>query len=60
MFLKRADAGSPFSPIAPLLLPPMPVYPSENLRLVAEYFQGTESMGGPTRDWMGIYDECCT
>ncbi|MFS7933649.1 putative ABC-type Cd(2+) transporter [Helianthus anomalus] len=29
-----------------------------NLKLVAEYFQRSESLGGPTRDWIGIYDEC--
>ncbi|GKE93807.1 protein activity of BC1 complex kinase 7, chloroplastic, partial [Tanacetum coccineum] len=29
-----------------------------NLKLVAEYFQRSETLGGPTRDWMGIYDEC--
>lgn len=32
----------------------------ENMRLVCEYFQNSESMGGPTRDWVGIYEECCT
>ncbi|GJQ92262.1 protein activity of BC1 complex kinase 7, chloroplastic, partial [Tanacetum coccineum] len=25
--------------------------------VVAEYFQ-SETLGGPTRDWMGVYDEC--
>ncbi|KAG6485014.1 hypothetical protein ZIOFF_053542 [Zingiber officinale] len=29
-----------------------------NLKLVAEYFQRSETFGGPTRDWIGIYDEC--
>ncbi|CAD5173492.1 unnamed protein product [Musa acuminata subsp. malaccensis] len=29
-----------------------------NLKLVAEYFQRSETFGGPTRDWVGIYDEC--
>lgn len=29
-----------------------------NLKLVAEYFQKSETLGGPTRDWIGIYDEC--
>ncbi|KAJ4815678.1 Protein kinase superfamily protein [Rhynchospora pubera] len=29
-----------------------------NLKLVAEYFQRSETLGGPTRDWIGIYDEC--
>ncbi|KAJ0733373.1 putative ABC-type Cd(2+) transporter [Helianthus annuus] len=29
-----------------------------NLKLVAEYFQRSETLGGPTRDWMGVYDEC--
>ncbi|KAG1326690.1 putative protein ACTIVITY OF BC1 COMPLEX KINASE 7, chloroplastic [Cocos nucifera] len=28
-----------------------------NLKLVAEYFQRSE-VGGPTMDWIGIYDEC--
>lgn len=31
-----------------------------NLKLIAEYFQNSESLGGPTRDWMGIYEECAT
>lgn len=31
-----------------------------NLKLIAEYFQRSETMGGPTRDWMGIYEECAT
>lgn len=31
---------------------------SENLKLVAEYFQKSETLGGPTRDWLGIYEEC--
>lgn len=29
-----------------------------NLKLVAEYFQRSEKFGGPSRDWIGIYDEC--
>ncbi|KAI0497002.1 hypothetical protein KFK09_023328 [Dendrobium nobile] len=29
-----------------------------NLKLIAEYFQQSETFGGPTRDWIGIYDEC--
>ncbi|XP_062152427.1 protein ACTIVITY OF BC1 COMPLEX KINASE 7, chloroplastic-like isoform X2 [Alnus glutinosa] len=29
-----------------------------NLKLIAEYFQRSETMGGPTRDWIGIYEEC--
>ncbi|KAK3034002.1 hypothetical protein RJ639_033287 [Escallonia herrerae] len=29
-----------------------------NLKLIAEYFQQSESLGGPTRDWLGIYEEC--
>ena len=29
-----------------------------NLKLIAEYFQQSETFGGPTRDWLGIYDEC--
>ncbi|GJP56458.1 hypothetical protein CLOM_g15528 [Closterium sp. NIES-68] len=32
----------------------------ENMRLVCEYFQNSENLGGPTRDWVGIYEECCT
>jgi predicted unusual protein kinase regulating ubiquinone biosynthesis (AarF/ABC1/UbiB family) len=28
--------------------------------VIAEYFQNSESMGGPTRDWVGIYEECST
>ncbi|KAE8075508.1 hypothetical protein FH972_014218 [Carpinus fangiana] len=31
-----------------------------NLKLIAEYFQRSETMGGPTRDWVGIYEECAT
>lgn len=31
-----------------------------NLKLVAEYFQKSETLGGPTRDWIGIYEECAT
>ncbi|GFQ05675.1 uncharacterized protein sll1770 [Phtheirospermum japonicum] len=30
----------------------------KNLKLIAEYFQKSESLGGPTRDWIGIYEEC--
>lgn len=29
-----------------------------NLKLIAEYFQRSETFGGPSRDWLGIYDEC--
>ncbi|XP_020579948.1 uncharacterized protein LOC110024366 isoform X2 [Phalaenopsis equestris] len=29
-----------------------------NLKLLAEYFQKSETFGGPTRDWIGIYEEC--
>lgn len=29
-----------------------------NLKLIAEYFQSTETYGGPTRDWIGIYEGC--
>ncbi|KAI8552198.1 hypothetical protein RHMOL_Rhmol06G0247300 [Rhododendron molle] len=29
-----------------------------NLKLIAEYFQRSETLGGPTRDWIGIYEEC--
>ncbi|KAI4308535.1 hypothetical protein L6164_031594 [Bauhinia variegata] len=31
-----------------------------NLKLIAEYFQNSEALGGPTRDWVGIYEECAT
>ncbi|KAI6694527.1 hypothetical protein NL676_022237 [Syzygium grande] len=31
-----------------------------NLKLIAEYFQRSETLGGPTRDWIGIYEECST
>jgi predicted unusual protein kinase regulating ubiquinone biosynthesis (AarF/ABC1/UbiB family) len=30
------------------------------MKVIAEYFQNSESMGGPTRDWVGIYQECST
>lgn len=30
----------------------------KNLKLIAEYFQRSETLGGPTRDWIGIYEEC--
>ncbi|OIT00054.1 putative aarf domain-containing protein kinase, chloroplastic [Nicotiana attenuata] len=30
----------------------------KNLKLIAEYFQKSETLGGPTRDWIGIYEEC--
>ncbi|XP_039116703.1 protein ACTIVITY OF BC1 COMPLEX KINASE 7, chloroplastic-like [Dioscorea cayenensis subsp. rotundata] len=29
-----------------------------NLKLITEYFQRSETFGGPSRDWLGIYDEC--
>ncbi|KAL3510061.1 hypothetical protein ACH5RR_029462 [Cinchona calisaya] len=29
-----------------------------NLKLIAGYFQKSETLGGPTRDWIGIYEEC--
>ncbi|GFP84889.1 uncharacterized protein sll1770 [Phtheirospermum japonicum] len=29
-----------------------------NLKLIAEYFQLSETLGGPTPDWVGIYEEC--
>ncbi|RYR00815.1 hypothetical protein Ahy_B07g088924 isoform A [Arachis hypogaea] len=32
----------------------------QNLKLIAEYFQRSETLGGPTRDWVGIYEECST
>ncbi|GMI73317.1 salt-induced ABC1 kinase 1 [Hibiscus trionum] len=31
-----------------------------NLKLIAEYFQNSETFGGSTRDWVGIYEECST
>ncbi|KAI9084622.1 hypothetical protein K1719_033404 [Acacia pycnantha] len=31
-----------------------------NLKLIAEYFQRSETFGGPSRDWMGVYEECST
>ncbi|KAJ1415591.1 UbiB domain [Sesbania bispinosa] len=31
-----------------------------NLKLIAEYFQRSETLGGATRDWIGIYEECAT
>lgn len=33
---------------------------SENLKLIAEYFQRSETFGGPSRDWIGVYEECAT
>ncbi|CAM6098327.1 unnamed protein product [Calypogeia fissa] len=32
----------------------------DNMKQIAEYFQSSESLGGPTRDWVGIYEECST
>jgi hypothetical protein len=29
-----------------------------NLKLIAEYFQRSDTLGGPTRDWISIYEEC--
>ncbi|KAD3066630.1 hypothetical protein E3N88_34510 [Mikania micrantha] len=29
-----------------------------NLKLILEYFQRNETLGGPTKDWIGIYNEC--
>ncbi|KAG7010786.1 hypothetical protein SDJN02_27582, partial [Cucurbita argyrosperma subsp. argyrosperma] len=31
-----------------------------NLKLIAEYFQRSETFGGASRDWIGIYEECAT
>ncbi|KAI4305624.1 hypothetical protein L6164_028980 [Bauhinia variegata] len=31
-----------------------------NLKLIAEYFQKSETLGGPINDWIGIYEECKT
>ncbi|KAJ8423826.1 hypothetical protein Cgig2_017389 [Carnegiea gigantea] len=37
----------------------LPTYPcTGNLKLIAEYFQNSETLGGPIRDWVGIYEEC--
>lgn len=33
-------------------------FDSGNLKLIAEYFQKSETLGGPTRYWIGIYEEC--
>ncbi|KAI9178341.1 hypothetical protein LWI28_025311 [Acer negundo] len=30
----------------------------QTLKLVAEYFQRSETFGGPITDWVGIYEEC--
>ncbi|KAL8511374.1 hypothetical protein ACS0TY_017967 [Phlomoides rotata] len=30
----------------------------QNLKLLTELFQRSETLGGPTRDWTGIYEEC--
>ncbi|KAK7299818.1 hypothetical protein RJT34_10646 [Clitoria ternatea] len=32
----------------------------KNLKLITEYFQRSETLGGPSRDWIGIYEECAT
>lgn len=32
----------------------------KNLKLIAEYFQRSETFGGPSRDWIGVYEECAT
>ncbi|KAL5540257.1 hypothetical protein UlMin_044497 [Ulmus minor] len=32
----------------------------QNMKLIAEYFQRSETFGGPSRDWIGIYEECST
>ncbi|KAL6330052.1 hypothetical protein AAG906_039969 [Vitis piasezkii] len=31
-----------------------------NLKLIAEYFQRSETFSEATRDWIGIYEECAT
>ncbi|KAI4340297.1 hypothetical protein MLD38_025147 [Melastoma candidum] len=31
-----------------------------NMKLIAEYLQRSETLVGPTRDWVGIYEECST
>ncbi|XP_057796696.1 protein ACTIVITY OF BC1 COMPLEX KINASE 7, chloroplastic-like isoform X2 [Salvia miltiorrhiza] len=30
----------------------------QNLKLITELFQKSETFGGPSRDWVGIYEEC--
>lgn len=32
----------------------------DNMKIIAEYFQKSATLGGPTRDWVGIYEECAT
>ncbi|KAF4359302.1 hypothetical protein F8388_021854 [Cannabis sativa] len=32
----------------------------KNLKIIAEYFQKSETFGGPSRDWIGVYEECST
>ncbi|XP_078431888.1 protein ACTIVITY OF BC1 COMPLEX KINASE 7, chloroplastic-like [Wolffia australiana] len=30
----------------------------KNLKILAQYFQSSETFGGPKRDWLAIYNEC--
>lgn len=34
------------------------LYHPGNFKLIAEYFERSETLGGPIRDWLGIYEEC--
>ncbi|KAK6116308.1 hypothetical protein DH2020_049935 [Rehmannia glutinosa] len=36
----------------------LPIAAASLGQLIAEYFQRSETLGGPTRDWIGIYEEC--
>lgn len=49
-----------FSELFCLLFTEVCLFCPENLKLIAEYFQRSETFGGPTRDWIGIYEECAT
>uniref|UniRef100_A0A7N0SX17 ABC1 atypical kinase-like domain-containing protein n=1 Tax=Kalanchoe fedtschenkoi TaxID=63787 RepID=A0A7N0SX17_KALFE len=30
----------------------------KNMKILAEYFQRTGTLGGPIKDWVGVYEEC--
>ncbi|CAM8986852.1 unnamed protein product [Rhodiola kirilowii] len=32
----------------------------KNMKILAEYFERTGTMGGPIKDWVGVYEECST
>ena len=32
----------------------------DNMKIVAGYLQKSDTFGGPTNDWVGIYEECAT